>query len=281
VARRRIGFVSTCGNANPWKNGDKNMSKRHPAPGAGMAAMLARSAALAMGLAFAAGTVHAQQLDPFRPGRSDATTSDSAASEAPLSGTVDERLRNVDSVTYRLASSSRLQVRTGKAGLLGFAGHTHLIQARAFQGEVVYYPRHPSSSRVDITVLTDSLEVLTPPDTAEIRQVTASMRTRILRTAEFHEIRLTSRQITPTAHGLHVVAAVTMVGQTREVPIEVAVQIGVDTLEAATIFSLKQTDFGIKPFSGGPGGTVRVADRVTFSIHAVALRSAPEHLVSR
>ena len=45
------------------------------------------------------------------------------------------------------------------------------LQARAFRGEVVYYPRNPASSRVDITVLTDSLEVLTPPDTAEIRQV--------------------------------------------------------------------------------------------------------------
>ena len=68
---------------------------------------------------------------------------------------------------------------------------------------------------------------------------------------------------------------------TREVPIDIAVQIGVDTLEAASTFSLKQTDFGIKPFSGGPGGTVKVADRVTFSIRAIALRSAPEHLVSK
>jgi polyisoprenoid-binding protein YceI len=101
------------------------------------------------------------------------------------------------------------------------------------------------------------------------------MRTEILRTAEYHEIRLTSRRVTPTAAGFHVVAAVTMVGQTREVPIDIAVEIGVDTLEAASTFSLKQTDFGIKPFSGGPGGTVKVADRVTFSIRAIAVRAAP------
>jgi hypothetical protein len=50
---------------------------------------------------------------------------------------------------------------------------------------------------------------------------------------------------------------------------------------AASTFSLKQTDFGIKPFSGGPGGTVKVADKVTFSIRAVAFRSAPEHLARR
>lgn len=234
-----------------------------------------RSSALAFVLALCAATVHAQQPDPFRPRPSDTSASEVPNSEAPLSGSVDQRLRSLDSVTYRLASGSRLQVKTGKAGLFGFAGHSHVIQARAFDGEVVYYPGDPSRSRVDITVLTDSLEVLTPPDTAEIRKVTASMRTEVLRTAEYHEIRLTSRRVTPTAAGFHVVAAVTMVGQTREVPIDIAVEIGVDTLEAASTFSLKQTDFGIKPFSGGPGGTVKVADRVTFSIRAVAVRAVP------
>ena len=257
------------------------MSTRSPVRGPALVVRLLRPAALTMALALSAVTAQAQQPDAFRPAPAAPTARDTAASEAPLSGHVDERLRQLDSVTYRLASSSRLQVTTGKAGLFGFAGHSHLIQARAFPGAVVYYPRNPASSRVDITVLTDSLEVLTPPDTAEIRQVTASMRTKILRTAEFPEIRLTSRQVRPTATGFHVVAAVTMVGQTREVPIDIAVQIGVDTLMAASTFSLKQTDFGIKPFSGGPGGTVKVADRVTFSIHAIALRSAPEHLAGR
>jgi len=35
---------------------------------------------------------------------------------------------------------------------------------------------------------------------------------------------------------------------------------------------VKQTDFGIRPYRGGPGGTVRVADKVTFDISAVAVR---------
>lgn len=253
------------------------MSEGNLARAEGLIAMRVCSTAFALVLALCAGVLHAQQPDPFGSGRPESTASAADSSESSLSGAVDERLKTLDSVTYRLTPGSRLQVRTGKAGLFGFAGHSHLIQARAFRGEVVYYPRNPSSSRVDITVLTDSLEVLTPPDTAEIRKVTASMRTEILRTSEYHEIRLASRQVTPTAAGFHVVAAVTMVGQTREVPIDVAVQIGTDTLEAASTFSLKQTDFGIKPFSGGPGGTVKVADRVTFSIRAVAVRSAPEH----
>jgi polyisoprenoid-binding protein YceI len=180
----------------------------------------------------------------------------------------------VDSVVYRLVPSSRLEVKTGKAGLFGFAGHTHVIRARAFSGNVVYYPHAAARSHLQITVQTDSLEVLTPPDTAEIRKVTAAMRTETLHTDQYHEIRLVTKEVTPTADGFHMVAALTLVGQTRDVPIDVSVDLGTDTLRAATTFAIKQTDFGIKPFSGGPAGTVKVADKVTFNIDAVAVQAA-------
>jgi polyisoprenoid-binding protein YceI len=180
----------------------------------------------------------------------------------------------VDSVVYRLARTSRLEVKTGKGGLFGFAGHSHVIRARAFSGRVVYYPHAAARSHLQITVQTDSLEVLTPPDTAEIRKVTAAMRTDILHIDQYHEIRLVTKEVTPTAQGFHLIGALTLVGQTRDVPIDVSVEAGVDTLRANATFAIKQTDFGIEPFSGGPAGTVKVADRVTFTIEAVAVRTA-------
>jgi len=221
----------------------------------------------------AAGSLQGQQPDAFRPKPSDEPTlavSDSAG--ILTSGSVDPRVQELDSVVYRLVPSSRLMVKTGKAGLFGFAGHTHLVQARAFQGEVIYFPKAPANSRLRITVVTDSLEVLTPPDTAEIRKVTAAMRSDVLHTSEHHEITLVSRQAAPTKDGLHLVTALTLVGQTRELPVDVVAQIGLDTLRVSTHFSIKQTDFGIKPYSGGPGGTVKVADRVVFDIRAVGVR---------
>src|ERR1044072_3571072 len=102
----------------------------------------------------------AQQPHPFgAQGSAQAPTARREApdSEQPLSGAIDERLKALDSVVYRLAPPSRLQVKTGKAGLFGFAGHTHVIQANAFEGKVVYYPREPSRSHLEITVRTDSL----------------------------------------------------------------------------------------------------------------------------
>lgn len=180
-----------------------------------------------------------------------------------------------DSVVYLLAPASELQVKTGKSGLFGFAGHDHLIRARAFSGRIVYRPDSMSASRVDITVLTDSLEVLTPPDTEEIRKVTAAMRTQTLDVANYPEIRLVSRRVARNGQRLDMTAALTIKDQTRDVPLTIEIEIGPDTLRAVTQFAIKQTDFGIRPIRSGPAGTVRVADRVTFTITAVAVRVAP------
>ena len=177
-----------------------------------------------------------------------------------------------DSVVYQVTPKSRLEVRTGKAGLLSFAGHEHVIRARSFSGTVVFFPSHPERSRVDIRILAESLEVLTPPDTAEIRKVTEAMRTQVLRVAQYPEIRLRASSASPTRTGVQMLAALTLVGETRSVPVDLAVQRSDDTLRAQGRFSVKQTEFGIKPYAGGPGGSVKVADRVDCPVDVLAAR---------
>ena len=177
-----------------------------------------------------------------------------------------------DSVSYDLVPPSRLEVRTGKAGLLGFAGHDHVIRARSFSGRIVFYPDQLTASHVTVSVPTDSLEVTTPPDTAEIRKVTAAMREDVLDVAHFPEITLTGRAVERAGDTVRVDAVLTMKGQSQNVPLIVGAGLGADTVRATTTFTVKQTDFGIRPYRGGPGGTVRVADRVTFIIEAIAVR---------
>jgi len=180
-----------------------------------------------------------------------------------------------DSVVYELAPSSRFVVRTGKAGLFGFAGHEHLIQARQFSGRIVYYPQQPQVSYLTVSIATVGLEVLTPPDTEEIRKVTAAMRAEVLNVVQYPEITLTSQAVELAGDTLRMQAALTMKGQTRTVPLTVRVRIEPDTLHATTTFSVGQAYYGIRPYRGGPGGTVRVADAVTFDIDAIALRRPP------
>jgi polyisoprenoid-binding protein YceI len=219
-----------------------------------------------------------QQSNPLGVAQSGASADTTGESARPAWDTVRHApppdFGDADSVVYHLAPRSRLEVKTGKAGLFGFAGHTHVIRAEGFTGRVVYYPKAPDRSHFEITVSTDSLRVLTPPDTAEIRKVTETMRSEVLHVDEYHEIKLVSHEVRPAGNGFHVVGELTLVGQTRPVPIDLDVQLGRDTLRAATRFAVKQTDFGIKPYSGGPAGTVKVADKVTFAIDALAVRGA-------
>lgn len=177
-----------------------------------------------------------------------------------------------DTVVYRLLPSSRFEVRTGKAGVFGFAGHSHVVRARAFTGSVRYRPGDPSVSQLEITIPAESLEVLTPTDTAEIRQVAEAMRTEVLHVDQYPEIRFTATRATPTPTGARLDGKLTLVGQTRPVQVDATVQVGPDTLRARGTFAVNQTDFGIKPYSGGPGGTVKVANKVTFDFDAVGVR---------
>jgi polyisoprenoid-binding protein YceI len=181
-----------------------------------------------------------------------------------------------DSEVYILTPASRFEVKTGKAGLLGFAGHGHLVRARASSGRIVYYPRSPADSRVDVVVPVDSLEVLTPPDTAEIRKVTETMRGDVLHREQYPLITFASTSVAPAGDGLEVRGQLTLVGQTRAVAVVMRLEAAGDTLRATGRFSVKQSDFGITPYRGGPAGTVRVADRVEFTLVAVATRSTTQ-----
>ena len=157
-----------------------------------------------------------------------------------------------DSMVYHIDPSSRLVVKTGKSGLLSFAGHTHLIRARAVRGELIYRPGTAMSS-LRLTVPTDSLEVLTPPDTAEIRKVTDAMRTEVLHVDKYPQMVFAADSLRAASGKMQLQLALTMEGTTRTVPVTAEVTLGEDTVRAGGAFTAKQTDFGIKPFSGGPG----------------------------
>lgn len=193
-----------------------------------------------------------------------------------IAGAVSAPAQATDSnkVVYRLAATSRFEVQTGKAGAFGFAGHSHVVRARTFAGAVRYDPRDPSASRLEIIIPTAGLEVLTPSDPDEIRQVTEAMRTEVLHVDAYPEIRFTVTRVTFTATVATLDGELTLVGQTRPVRVNATIQIGPDTLRARGSFAVNQTDFGIKPYSGGPGGTVKVADRVTFKFDVVGVRDA-------
>ena len=176
-----------------------------------------------------------------------------------------------DSTVYEIQPASRLDVRTGRAGLLRGLGHEHHVTARVFRGRIVHFPGAPERSTVVIAVRADSLEILTDAKPSDVAKMTRAMRDETLLVTAFPEIAFTSQDVAPSDSGLRVSGQFTMVGRTRTIVTEVALAIAGDTLRARTRFPLKQTDFGIKPYGAGLG-TVKVKDEVWIEIDVVALR---------
>lgn len=175
-----------------------------------------------------------------------------------------------DSIAYVLDSSSVLAVHVGKSGLLAGLGHEHRVQAKAFSGQVIYFPDQPARSRVAVTVLADSLEIVAESDSADIPRIAETMRTQTLRVDSFPLITFVSREVMPIPGGVRVTGDLSMTGHTRPVSVDLRLELAQDTLRASGSFSVKQTAFGIKPYRTALG-MVKVKDEVRFDLAVVAI----------
>jgi polyisoprenoid-binding protein YceI len=169
-----------------------------------------------------------------------------------------------------LPAATVLEVHTYRAGLLGGLGHEHDIRAHAFTGTVVYDAADPSRSRVALTVLTDSLRVVPAGDSADIPAITKAMREHVLDVARFPEISFASTDVTVGGDTVHLRGNLTMVGVTRPVELDLALDVTPTVLHVSGWFAAKQTDFGIHPYSAGLG-TVKVKNEVTFRLDVRAV----------
>jgi polyisoprenoid-binding protein YceI len=191
-----------------------------------------------------------------------------------------------DSTAFIVAPASVLEAHAGKSGILAGLGHEHRVRAHAFAGTVVYFPEDPGRSRVRVTLLTDSLRVVPEADSADIPEITRTMREKTLRVDSFPEIRFASSSVAPLpapsapppgsgergAVVLRVSGDLTMVGVTRPVTVDLTLEIAGDTLRAQGAFVVKQTDFGIRPFSKALG-MVKVKNEVRLELRVVAARA--------
>ena len=98
------------------------------------------------------------------------------------------------------------------------------------------------------------------------------MRTEVLHVDRYPEMTFAADSLNARSGKMEFQLLVTMEGTTRKLPVTADVTVGSDSIRATGTFTAKQTDFGIKPFSGGPAGSVKVADRVTFCFDLVARR---------
>ncbi len=180
------------------------------------------------------------------------------------------------------AAASSVTIHVGKAGVLGFAGHIHEVVAPALSGTVTVYPDGSQPSEVTITFDAGALRVV---DKDEAASVVAEVRAvmlgpRVLDADRYPTIVYTSRRgigALPVGDRGGKVAGLdgelTLHGVTKPVSCTVNYTIAdqARTLTAYGAFTIRQTDFGIKPVTAA-GGTIRVRDEVDVTFEILARR---------
>jgi polyisoprenoid-binding protein YceI len=180
---------------------------------------------------------------------------------------------------YRIdPAASTVRIDVGRAGLLSFAGHEHVIEATRFAGAVTVDESDPGSSSVEVTFDAAGLVVRgekEPPGDAP--KVEAAMRgEKLLEVARFPAITFRSRGVTarpagPGKWALEVAGDLTVHGVTRAVtlPMAAALQDGALSVEGRT--TLRHDWFGLKPIS--VAGVVKVKNEIAVAYGFVARAS--------
>jgi polyisoprenoid-binding protein YceI len=169
--------------------------------------------------------------------------------------------------------SSTLTIHVGRAGLFGFLGHDHVVEARLSEGLVVADPDDLAGSSVQVVFEAADL-VVTDPEGPEqdIPEVQAKMQgpdvldvTAYTRIA-FTSTRVSGERIEADAWRLEVVGELELHGVTRRIALPVAVRLVEHGLAVAGELELKQSDWGSRPVS--IAGVVKVKDelRIRFEI---------------
>ncbi|MFT4125829.1 MAG: YceI family protein [Gordonia sp. (in: high G+C Gram-positive bacteria)] len=170
-------------------------------------------------------------------------------------------------ITYTHADGDLL-IHTGVAGPAARTGH-RLTIAVDWCADVSGDDDAPTA--VHVVVPTESLQVrsgtggLTPLSAPE-RAVARANALKSLQVTRFPEITFHAPTVVATADGYRLPGSLTICGRSREVTVDL--QVG-DGGRITAEFGVRQTDFGIKPYSLAMG-TLKVADQVRLTVDVAA-----------
>ncbi|SCK29456.1 YceI-like domain-containing protein [Variovorax sp. HW608] len=236
-------------------------------------AAIARAVVVALAAVLAAcGSAPKQQAAP-----------EAAPARAPQGFPVDvyERLAAQGEAVYRVGPADALVVLTvRRGGSLGRLGHDHVIASRSMQGFVA-----PAQGRADLYMPLAELTVDEPalrteagldtqPTASDIEGTRTNMQDKVLRVQEFPYALVQVRGVDAKTQPASANVSITLLGTTRTSTMPLILVTTQDALRAIGMTELKQSEFGIAPFSL-LGGALQVEDafKVRFDIRARASMS--------
>lgn len=169
---------------------------------------------------------------------------------------------------------SKFTVQAFSEGLLSAFGHDPVILIRDFAGEVQFVPETFENASLKITVDPNSLTVSGDVKEKDRLEIERTMREEVLETSKYPEIVFQSSNIAvskPPAgrYRVRIIGDLTLHGVTQKnIWISAEASLSAESLRATGNFSLKQTDFGIKPYSA-VGGTIKLKNELKFTFDIV------------
>lgn len=178
--------------------------------------------------------------------------------------------------------SSEVRIVVYPAGSLARFGHPHVVGGPVIDGEVVLTESF-SDSGLHLRIDLEALEVDRPswredegfdPEMSKsaIEGTRDNLRSdRLLDVANHPEIIIESLSITGPYWQPDIQLRITLRGQTRELTVPISLQLDDQRLTATGRITVRQTDFGIEPFSAA-GGSLQVADQILIRFRINAQR---------
>ena len=177
----------------------------------------------------------------------------------------------ISSGTYEVGpSQGTLQLHTSREGVAKKVGHDLVIEAKRWTAKVNVDGDDPTRSTAMVTVDTRSLEVVSgtggakPLSDKDRGDIKDNIDKKVLKTDKFPDITFASSRVTsngPDSYTVH--GDVTIMGTTRPGSMDMQV----NGNKATGTMTLKQTDFGIKPFSALMGA-LKLADVLEVRVEA-------------
>ena len=181
-------------------------------------------------------------------------------------------------VTFRMApEQSKFTVQAFAEGVFSAFGHDPVILIREFQGDVQFVPGTFENASLSMIVDPNSFTVTNDVKEKDRLEIESTMREQVLETGKYPEIVFRSNNISVNKAGegrcrVRIVGDLTLHGTTQKnIWISAEATLSDDRLQAQGAFSLKQTEFGIKPYSAA-GGTIKLKNELKFLFDIVGVK---------
>jgi polyisoprenoid-binding protein YceI len=164
---------------------------------------------------------------------------------------------------------SRFTVRAFATGMLSALGHSPTIAIPDFEGEVLFKPEAVEQSSLRLVIHSASLVVTDDIREKDRVEINRTMHEEVLESDSFPDIVYESSSLleSKTGEGQYsgtVNGELTLHGVKRSQPVSTRISVNGDALRATGDFSVRQSDYDIRPVSAA-GGTIKLKDELKLS----------------